>query len=349
MRPFGNTLRFLALFAIAAALMAKPKGGGGDNDSGSGGGPKRKHGGGSSDSVGQVQKKARTSAEQLDPDSASSNDTDPNKDSDGDGDPTNDNDTREPLPRDENGRPIVDRRDPDQMRQLFEESSRDENGRIPQDELPKGWGYDENGVMHDNRGHKTGDPDQINQSLRSKYFPDGFTQKTHDSMVRDYTSEARNNDGQVHETTQNQVPNGKIPSDGTSDAPPVKYKVVDGVPYVVDQDGNPTSQRVDRNRLTWHEDKDHNNPIPYYRENSDGKTVTNVQYDHHQSAAEYWNKGGYDKPYDERAEWYNNPDNLNPMGSKENGGKGSIDENGERYRYDKQQPGPNYTPKPGKG
>ncbi|THV30167.1 hypothetical protein [Glycomyces paridis] len=350
MGAFRNTFRLLAVLVAVSALAPKPRNrgngnGNGDNDTSSTG-SKRRRGGGQSESAAQVQKKARTSAEQLDPDNRSGGDGG-DRPSNKDDDSTSNDGERPPLERDENGRPIVDRKDPDQMRQLFDETSRDENGRIPKDELPKGWGYDANGTLHDNRGHKTGHPDEINQSLRNKYYPDGFSTNTHNQMVNRYTREGSQPEGSTGTIPGGRGPDGKQPADGWKNTPPINYRVENGVPV-----DTATGRPVPRDRLTWSGDPGNpNSPnVDYYRENSDGKVVTNLQYDHNKPAAQHWNEDGYKQSYDERQKWYDNADNLRPMDSKENAGKGSADGEGSRWRYDQTKPSPSegYTAKPGK-
>lgn len=322
-------------------MMAKPRRDGDSGGDGSTPGNKRRNGG-SSESVGQVQKKAKTSAEQLDPDSgkgdAPRNDSDPGSDPD-----TADND-----PGDGDGRPTVDRNNPDDLRELYEHRD-PETGRIPEDKLPEGWGYDKNGVLHDENGHKVGHPDEVAQSWRSKYFPDGFRQSTHDAMIEEHTVEGNHPEGYRETLPPDRGPNGKIPADEWTDRPALTYEIKNGIPYVVDENGEVTNQRVDRSRLTWLDEED--NPIPYYRENSEGKVVTNLQYDHQTPAAQYWNEEGYKQSWEDRQEWYNDPNNLTPMGSQENAGKGSLGEGDRRWKYDDRKPDPDagYTPKPGRG
>ncbi|MEV3938322.1 hypothetical protein AB0K52_20390 [Glycomyces sp. NPDC049804] len=261
-------------------------------------------------------------------------------DDDGDGD------ERQPLPRDEDGRPIIERdennkHDPDDLRELYEDRD-PETGRIPEDKLPEKWGYDSNGTLHDENGWKVAHPDERNQSLRTKYYPDGFSPETHQKMIQTYTVEGRKSEGETGTIPAAQVPDGKQPADGWKTAPPIDYEVRDGVPV-----DTSTGKPVPRERLTWSSDAEGNNPVPYYRENSNGQVVTNLQYDHNTPAAQHWHEHGHDMPYDKRAEWFDNPENLTPMGAKENAGKGAESSSGERYTYSK-TPGDNYTAKPGR-
>jgi hypothetical protein len=317
---FKNTLRLLVILGVVASLAKRKPGKGGDSDSGSS--PKRPRGGdGQSGSTAEIQQKAKANAEALDPNRATSDGSDPN-DPDGD-DPGNPND----LPRDENGRPIVDRDDKDALRDLF--ALRDENGRIPDDQLPEGWGYRKDGLLHDENGWPVRDPDKPYTSDRDKYFPSGFSQNTHNEMVRRYTAEGAQPDG----TT------GSFPAGHPKpDSPAVNYRMENGVPV-----DTATGKPVPRDRLSW-EDND-GNPIPYYRTNSKGETVTNLTYDHETPVVEYWNKEGYQQPWTERERWYNDPDNLVPMGSKDNSSKSGESTDGQDYRYKDREPSGGYTPK----
>jgi hypothetical protein len=256
-------------------------------------------------------------------------------------------DDRAPLNRDEDGRPVVERdengkHDPDDLRELYEDRD-PETGKIPEDKLPEGWGYDKNGTLHDENGWKVAHPDEKNQSLRNKYYPDGFSPETHREMIRTYTAEGRQPEGTTGTIPAAQVPDGKQPAPGWRTADPIDYEIRNGVPV-----DTATNNPVPRERLTWSTDTEGNNPLPYYRENSNGEVVTNLQYDHNTPAAQHWNEHGYNQTYEQRAEWFDNHENLTPMGAKENAGKGSESADGERYRYDQQQPGGGYTAKPGR-
>lgn len=328
MGSFKNTLRFLVLLGVVASLAAPKKkpggsgkpGDGGDDTGGTPGGRKRP--GSSSGSTAEVQKKARTSAENLDPDRPATDPNNPTSD-----DPGNASD----LPRDANGRPIVDRNDKDGLRDLF--SQADENGRIPADQLPEGWGYRSDGQLHDENGWPVRNPDKPYTSDREKYFPSGFNQNAHNEMVRRYTAEGAQPDG-----TTGSFPAGKP----KPDSPAVNYRMENGIP--VDAT---TGKPIPRDRLTWQNDRGDN--IPYYRTNSKGETVTNLTYDHKTPVVKYWKDEGHSQPWTEREKWYNNPDNLVPMGSKDNSSKSGDAGDGESHRYKDQPPlGPpngNYTQK----
>jgi len=94
----------------------------------------------------------------------------------------------------------------------------------------------------------------------------------------------------------------------------------------VDADGN----RIPREDLTW---RDANgNVIPFHDENGN----TNLTYDHDKPVVEHWNEGGNNMSREERADAFNNPDNLTPMSRSENSSKGG---NGQTYRQDT---GPDY-------
>ncbi|MEU6860759.1 GH-E family nuclease [Glycomyces sp. NPDC046736] len=325
MRAFRRSLVLLAVLGAATLLQKRPKPGSSDDDSG-GSRPKRNKGGQDA-STGDIQRTARSNAEALDVDNPTRNDSDPNnRDGDDGANPPGD------LPRDENGKPIVDRDDKDGVRSLYDQ--RNEDGTWPSDvDLPEGWGVRSDGLIHDENGYPVRDPDKPYTSDRDKYFPSGFSQDTHNAMVRGYTSEGGQPDG-----TTGTLEGGRP----KPDSPELRYEVRDGVP--VDPE---TGKPIPRDRLTWH-DAD-GNEIDYYRTNSKGETVTNVTYDHETPVVEYWNKEGYKQSWDERQRWYNDPENLSPMPSKDNSSKSGEATDGETYRYKDQEPlGPphgNYTPK----
>jgi len=104
----------------------------------------------------------------------------------------------------------------------------------------------------------------------------------------------------------------------------------------VDADGN----RIPRDELTWR-DAD-GEEIPFYDEN--GKT--NLTYDHDTPVVEHWNgaddalsdaPAGKDMSRADRADAFNDPDNLTPMSRSDNSAKGG---NGQTYG---QETGPNYS------
>jgi hypothetical protein len=97
----------------------------------------------------------------------------------------------------------------------------------------------------------------------------------------------------------------------------------------VDANGN----RIPRDQLTWR-DAD-GNPVPYYDQN--GKT--NLTYDHDPPVVDHWNNGGGNNmSRQDRADYYNDPDNLTPMSRSQNSSDGARI--GQTYGQDT---GPNYS------
>ncbi|SDK50138.1 HNH/ENDO VII superfamily nuclease with conserved GHE residues [Glycomyces sambucus] len=333
MGAFKQTLKVLVVLGVIAALGKRKPGNGNGNDGDSARPAKRPRGGGESSSTADIQQKAEDNATKLDPDQSSTDGSDP-------ADPRADDPDDQGGPRrDDDGNVVADRNDKDSVRALY--SQKDENGKFPPDaEFPPGWGIRKNNedpdapdVLHDENGYPVRDPDKPYTSDREKYFPGKFNQEAHDAMVRGYTDQGRQPDG----TTGTFNAGHPKP-----DSPKVDYEVRDGIP--VDR---ATGKPVDRDRLTWRDPE--GNKIPYYRENSEGKTVTNLTYDHKTPVVKYWKEEGYRASWEDRETWYNKPENLEPMGSKDNSSKSGDADDGEKHRYKDRAPeGPpngNYTPK----
>ena len=65
---------------------------------------------------------------------------------------------------------------------------------------------------------------------------------------------------------------------------------------------------------------DHGNEIPFYDENGN----TKVTYDHDPPVVEHRNEGGGNNmSREDRADYYNNPDNLTPMPRSDNSSDGA--------------------------
>lgn len=116
----------------------------------------------------------------------------------------------------------------------------------------------------------------------------------------------------------------------THDAMATKWtdegRAAGGVP--VDSSGN----RIPRDQLTWRDAR--NNVIPFYDSNGN----VNLTYEHVPPVARHWLEEGHDMSDAERADWYNNTDDMEAMGRSENSsGGGKMKE-----RYAQQAPGPNH-------
>ncbi|MFJ4783211.1 DUF6531 domain-containing protein [Streptomyces sp. NPDC088794] len=93
--------------------------------------------------------------------------------------------------------------------------------------------------------------------------------------------------------------------------------------WPLDEHGN----RIPRDQLTWRNNA--GEVIP-----ADSATLT---YDHNPRVVEHWNETGYNTNYAERADWYNDTTDMEPMTRADNGRDG---QRAPRYRQDT---GPNYS------
>ena len=90
--------------------------------------------------------------------------------------------------------------------------------------------------------------------------------------------------------------------------------------------------RIPHDQLTWRDANER--VIPYY--DSNGRT--NLTYEHVPPVAQHWLEEGYDMTDAERADWYNQTDEMEAMGRSENSsGGGRMSE-----RYAQQAPGPRH-------
>lgn len=180
------------------------------------------------------------------------------------------------------------------VRGLGEENRR--NGKpCPDEEEPttparpatdeNGNWVDENGRLRGPNGQFVRDPDAPPDALgRDNQYPSGFRQGTHEAMIRQYTDEG----------------------------------IAQGTGTPVDANGVP----IPRDQLTWR-DAD-GNQIPYYTTSPNGTQVTNVTYDHQPRTVEHWNEGGGNNmSRADRADWYNDPNNLTPMSRSDNSSDGA--------------------------
>lgn len=153
---------------------------------------------------------------------------------------------------------------------------------------------------------------------RSSEFPSGYRQSTHDEMAARHTDEG------------------------------------EALGYQTPRDAN--GRPIPHDQLTWRDSQ--GREIDYYAPNGS----TNLTYDHQTSCVDMYNNGatttdpntgatttyppGRDTNRDTRNDFYNDPNNLQPMSRPDNSGKGGGTAPGgtERQTYNDQPTGPNYEP-----
>ena len=97
---------------------------------------------------------------------------------------------------------------------------------------------------------------------------------------------------------------------------PTHPKDSDGWP--LDSSGN----KKNRDDLEWYD-------------NQGNKVTPPVTYDHDPAVVEHWNDKGYKIPRQDRADYYDNPKNLEPMNGPQNSSKGAkMQAQGHTFRQD---------------
>lgn len=189
------------------------------------------------------------------------------------------------------------------------------DGRYYDPNLPPGW-YRKDGRVRDDKGNYAKDPNASPTTHnRGNQYPHDYSPKTHDTMVQRWTDQGRN---------------------------PEQYG------YHMDENGtlrDANGDRVPRDQLTW-KDKD-GNPVEYYSKNPDGsirtdrlgKPIVNLTYDHKPSIVEHWINHGHDQSAGDRAKYYDDPNNMTPMGRGPNGSDGAT--NG--MSFSDAEPGDNHS------
>jgi hypothetical protein len=90
--------------------------------------------------------------------------------------------------------------------------------------------------------------------------------------------------------------------------------------------------RIPRDQLTWRDPL--GNEIPFY----DANGKVNLTYEHLDPVVDHWNSTGYNTNRPARNDWYNDPNNLEPMTRAQNSSGG-----GQMTSQYRQDVGSNYS------